>query len=330
MKPHRSHQYETTAQQWGVHWLGPVVVATLLGAMMHLAARNSALPAPRPTLDVDRGVMVHQIEASRSPHNTKVILIGDSSCLMNVDANVMKQRTGNSTLNLGTLSFLNLECFSQLLRQSLESAATPPNVIVLLVHPEFVRRKSPSTHHVGAFKAVQNGFDYYYGTSPRTDPRWWLGAHIVENRLLARLPIPLTGAFREYYGFSTELLSFMTQHKGSAVDPRELNATDLRGSSDYRVAERHQREAKFFNQIIPPSTQLFIGLSPIPSSFPEAPFQGHYDRLLEEWTTLFPKGIPLKQLPATLDDSEFATKTHLRPSAVPPYTDTLGRLLSVE
>ena len=159
MKPHQSHQYETTAQQWCVHWLGPVAVATILGAMIHLAARTPVLPAPRPALDVDRSVMVHQIEASQSPQDAEVILIGDSSCLMNVDANVVQHRSGNSTLNLGTLSFLNLECFSQLLRHSLESAAVPPKAIVLLVHPEFVRRRSPSTHHVGTFKAVQNGSD---------------------------------------------------------------------------------------------------------------------------------------------------------------------------
>src|SRR5687767_15988289 len=121
---------------------------------MHLAALFHVLPRPRPTLDVDRTILVHQVEASRSRQDMDVLLIGDSSCLIDVWAPQLTREIGRPVLNLGTLSYLDLNAYGTLLR--LFTAANPnsPKAVVLLMHPEALRRPTAEPYHTKLFEAL--------------------------------------------------------------------------------------------------------------------------------------------------------------------------------
>ena len=64
--------------------LPSLVPLAVFAALMHGAAALGLLPAPRPALDTDRTILIHQVEASRARQEAEVVLIGDSSCLMDV------------------------------------------------------------------------------------------------------------------------------------------------------------------------------------------------------------------------------------------------------
>lgn len=321
-----SHSYQFQRNDLVGHAAVPVVAAGLIGLCVQLLAFFTIFPKPRPTLDVDRTVIVHQVDASQTAPPSDVILLGDSSCMMNIDAPALGEQLGLTPLNLGTLSFLDLATFGKLLEQYLtHHPSHTPQKIVLITHPDFIRKSSASDAHIAAFEHYVAGIDHYYGIGGVSDPRRWLGTHIIEGRFVSRLPIPLPGSFRDDYGFTTQLLAHMDQRLGSVYDPRELKAEDLRGSADYRVAKYHRRQAADFMAQLPEQTQLYVGITPVPESFPRGSFQESYDRLLADWAAIFPGSTALDDLPPTLEDSSFATKTHLKRTAVPAFTTILGQ-----
>ena len=301
----------------------PIGGVLLLGMIIRLIGFIPFAPPPRPTLDVDRTVIVQQIDASNRADQADILLIGDSSCLMNIDAALLSEISGKQVTNLGTLSFLDIHTFSRLLRNSLSNQTKEPATIIFLVHPDFVRKKSSSKAHIETFDYYLNQKDHAYGYLASWDPRRLLGTHIVDGRILSRIPIPLSGSFAQFYGFTTELMDFMTRHNGSAIDPRRLQIDDLTGSADYRVAKFHSRQAPDLISAIPTSAKLYLGLTPIPESFPKGDFTEEYDRLLQDWSAVFTNAISLDKLPPTLDDAAFATKTHLTGKAAKEYTRIL-------
>ena len=301
----------------------PLAGVLLLGFIVHASTWLPLGPEPRPTLDVDRTVIVQQIDSSEKITNAETVLIGDSSCLMNVDASYLQELTKTTVINLGTLSFLDLRIYARLLEHYLEHQSTPPKQIILLAHPDFVRKNSTSRAHIECFEHYLRKQDQNYTLGSAWAPGKYLGTYIVEGRLLARLPLPLNKAFGQFYGFTSNLSTFMDQHRGSAIDPRSLRPKDLTGSSDYRVATSHKRLADSLLKIIPAGTKLYVGLTPVPKSFPKNDFTLEYQRLLSNWSALFPECVPLAHLPPVLDDDQFATKTHLTQSAATDYTRTL-------
>jgi hypothetical protein len=305
----------------------PIGGVLLLGLIIRLTVFLPFAPKPRPTLDVDRTVIVQQIDASRRTEQADILLIGDSSCLMNIDAALLSEISGRRAINLGTLSFLDLHTFSHLLSNYVSNQAKEPSTVIFLSHPDFVRKKSSSKAHIETFDYYINQKDHAYGYLPSWDPRRLLGTHIVDGRFISRMPIPLSGSFGQFYGFTTELMDFMIRHNGSAIDPRVLQIDNLKGSTDYRVAKFHSRQAPVLISAIPTSAKFYIGLTPVPESFPNGDFTVEYDRLLKDWSAEFPNAISLAELPPTLDDAAFATKTHLTGKAAQEYTRILFELI---
>lgn len=303
----------------------PLAVVLFISLSFRLGAWLGFLPSPRPMLDADRTVIIHQADASRKPSKARVLLIGDSSCMMNVDATRLSELLGVDVLNLGSVRVLGLKAYSTLLANHLKF--NKPEKIILLVNPNFIRKNSPAKIHVDAFDHYLAGRDYNYGEAQALNLRRMLGINIAKGRLVGRLPIPLPKRFGAFYGFTSNLYRYMDEHRGSAVDPRILNKGDLVGISNYWVDKSYLKEAAMFAATIPPETRLYVGLTPLPKSFPGGGYASRYESLLSDWAAAFRKAIPLTGLPPTLSDERFATKTHIRPQAVGGFTERLHREL---
>ena len=308
---------------------GPAASLALIACGLHLAARFGWLPAPRPSLDMDRAILVAQADRSRDPDSIAALaLIGDSSCLMNVDAPRLEARLQTSAQNLGTLSFLDPPSFASLLNAYVDAHEKAPDRVLLLVHPEFLRRAAPSPAHVAALWDYLNAEDNAYAVGPAALADAVLGAHIVRGRLLGRLPQPLLGPdFRSYYGFTVNLERHMNARRGSAYDPRRLKPEDLRGSARYRLSPRMARELPAIREALPEGAQLVVGLTPVPKSFAPPGYEDIYQTLLKELAVHAQADAALVRLPAVLEDGSFANRTHLRPAATERYTGLLARAL---
>lgn len=322
----KSHSCEFTARELLRVAGRPLLPLVLAVAALHLSARLDLLPAPRPTLDTDRTILIHQAEAARQSHAAEILLLGDSSCLMDVSARQLGERLSRPTLSLATFSYLDLQTHAAMLREFVKANPGRLRTVVLLMNPESLRRPSADRYYSKMLSDFWAGKDSASMDTSRGQISWALGTDLFQGRILARtLPIPLSGAYGRRYGFNRDLEAWLTREYGSAVDPETQPFT---GSTEYRLAPTLERASQSFKAAMPPGAKLFVGLTPLPHGYAGANYPEVRMRLLTQWDKwLNPDGL-LEELPPTLPDKSFARTTHLKESAVADYTTRLAEAIS--
>ena len=321
MQSHRG-DFQTADLLRNVGWSLIPVAAFVLA--LHVGARGSFWPPPRPALDTERTVLFHQADACRSTNQAEVLLLGDSSCLMNVSARLLEERLRRPVLNLGTFSFLDLQAQSLFLREFNRHQANPPRVVVLLQHPEALRRLGSDNYYVATLTNYWAGRDYCEPESLAGRLSCWLGLEIFNGRLRSRLPMPLPGAYGRRYGFNKDLEQFMSREKGSAVDPEQIS---LSGNPEFRLAATLERASRAFRAAVPAGTKLIAGITPVPARFAGPRYVTRQAELLRAWGQMLQADLILTNLPPALPDHAFARTTHLREDEIPAYTESLAAAL---
>jgi hypothetical protein len=318
----KSHTVEFTPREV-IKLVGtPLVPVVLFALAMEGGARFGVFPAPRPALDVDRTILIHQAESSRVRSGAEVVLLGDSSCLMNVNARQLGDALGRRALNLGTISFLDLGAHARLLGEFTQANPGQPRIVVLLMHPEALRRGSSEPyplevlnhylartdqHRIGTFAGRMNAIT---------------GVDVFQGRLLSRaLPTPFTNSFGRFYGFTHDLERFMSAHDGSAIDP---GAHPAKGNAEYRLSATLEKLSRDFRAAVPPGAKLLVGITPVPARFAGTNYPALREQMLRDWSAWLKADAALWELPATLPDEQITGATHLKPAAVPAYTESLG------
>lgn len=300
----------------------PLLPVIAFAIVMQVGARFHLLPAPRPTLDTERTILIHQAEASRAAQDAEVLLLGDSSCLMNVSARQLAEQLGRPALNLGTFSFLDLNAHALLLRNYTQANPGRLRAVVLLMHPESLRRAGPEAYYVRSLTNFLAGLDHGQTETPAGQASCWLGVDVFSGRVLSRLvPIALPGAYGRRYGFTHNLEDFLTRERGSAIDP---DTKPFEGNAEYRLAPTLERASKNLRAAVPSGVKLLVGMTPSPGRFagPRHP-QLHAD-LLRQWSEWLQADGALTNLPPALPDDSFVRTTHLKESVIPRYTERLA------
>lgn len=301
---------------------GPTLgLAGLCAVLMHGAAKLDLLPPPRPALDVDRTIIVYKAESSGARQDATTILVGDSSCLMNVQAVALTEQTGEPALNLGTLSYLDLNAHATLLKRF--AAANPGQLktVVLLLHPEALRRPSAEDYHRASLERFLAGEDHI---TPR-NASYWLGLEFFRGRVLSRvLPAPLPGAYGRRYGFSADLEGYLRAHRGSALDP---DPKSFQGNPEYRLAPQLEEQSRAFKAALPAGAKLFNGITPVPAGFAPPNYDEQHRQMLLQWSQWLGADAALTNLPSTLPNELFAKTTHLNERGAAEYTGLLARNL---
>ena len=319
----RSHEYEYKPKEL-LRILGmPLVPIAVFAALMHGGATLKVLPAPRPTLDVDRTILIHQAEASIAPSQAEVLLIGDSSCLIDASAFQLAQLLDRPALNLGTLSFLGLEDYAQLLLRF--AAANPGRVktVVLLMHPEALRRAPGGTYHSRFLRNFMAGQDHLGPVTGHLSN--FLGLEKFRGRLFARVvPSPFPGAYGKRFGFTRELDNFLDENRGSAI---ELERRKFEGNPEYRLGADLEDASRVFRAAVPAGAILAVGITPAPAGHVQSGHMERYQSMLVQWGQWLQADVVLSNLPPTMEDENFATKTHLTEAGTGIYTKLLAKEL---
>lgn len=303
----------------------PLIPVALFALIMHGGARLHLLPAPRPALDTDRTIIIHQAQTSRTQSDAEVLLLGDSSCLMDVSARDLSARLGRPALNLGTVSYLDPAAYALLLRQSVTANPGRLRAVILLMHPEALRRTGSEPYHLNVLTNFLAVRDHFRNETLAGQISCVAGVDIFSGRVLSRVrPAPLSGAFGRRYGFTADLERFMAANQGSAFEP---DSVPLTGSAEYRLSPSLKNSAKEFKAAMPHDARLLVGLTPVPENFAGPDFAAQQRALHRQWGEWLGADALLDELPATLPDERFARTTHLKPSAVAAYTEDLARAI---
>ena len=213
---------------------------------------------------------------------TAVILVGDSSCLMDVSAEDLTRHLGQSALNLGLLSYLDLPSFGILVRNCAHANPERLETVVLLLHPESLRLQTPSAYHRAQLEDYLAGRDARATVGIAGRLQTALGANLARGRLVARLiPTPLSGVYGRFYGFTHDFSRWLRAHRGSAIDPQRFDRTKAQGNAEYRLAQRLESESRLFRQCVPSGVRLVVGLTPVPRSFVGPDHEATCARILE-------------------------------------------------
>ena len=320
----KSHAVEFTPKELLQLVGAPLVPVALFALVMQAGAGLGVLPSPRPTLDVDRTILIHQAESSRVRSGADVVLLGDSSCLMNVNARQLGSALGLRALNLGTFSFLDLGAHARLLREFTQANPGHPRIVVLLMNPEALRRIGSEPYPLAVMERFLAGTDYHQTDTLGGSFNALSGVDGFQGRLLSRAlptPLPFTNSFGRFYGFTSGLERFMSAHDGSAVDPGTNSA---KGNAEYRLSATLENLSRDFRAAVPPGTKLLVGITPVPTKFAGPNYPALRDQLLREWSVWLKADAALFELPATLPDEQLTGATHLKPAAVPAYTEALA------
>ena len=321
----KSHSYQFTARDLLRLTVIPIIVCLVFTTLMLVGASARILPAPKPILDTDRTILIHQAEASHHASSFDIILIGDSSCLMDVNARQLSQLTGKRVLNLGTLSHVTLQMHQFLLNQSLRSN-TQSKTVALLMHPESLRLASRAAYFDGIIRGYFKGRDSWDGDTTFLRAT---GADIFRHRLLTRaLPIPLAGEYGQHFGFNKNLWDHLTENNGSALDPHTYPATTPPGNPEYRLAPQLESPSTNFLSLLPPNIRLLVGITPSPSDYAYRNHSENCRAMLETWSQWLNAHNALTNLPFVLPPTHFATTTHLNARGVSEYTALLAQSLS--
>lgn len=288
----------------------PVAILFLFSGIMHGGAKANLLPRARPSMNVEEAVVVHQIDAARKS-SAEVVLVGDSSCLMNVDAQLLSNTMGKQTLNLGTFTFLSLREYGDLL----EECRTPPRIVVLLLHPDSLGKPWADPYYAGLFRSYREGKDF----APD-----FLGVSIFKNRVATKvMPTPLRGSFGAEYGFAHLVEKRMTEQSGSLLDPVAEKIIKPEG---WFLAPEFLEALATFKSRIGGTTLLAVGISPVAK--PDGDLNEVFNAIKEPLGT----GVMLTHLPAVLPESSFVRRAHLNENGRRSFTlrlaEDLRRVLS--
>jgi hypothetical protein len=321
----RSHAYNYQPAELARLLAGPLLVASFILGAMHVSARLGLLPPPRPTLDTDRTILIHQAEAARARHDALVLLVGDSSCLMDVNARQLSNELGARTLNLGTLSFLDLAQYAALVRQYVAANPDRLRAVVLMMNPEALRRVGAENYYAGVLNSFWAGEDFCRTATLEDRLACWLGLELFRGRILSRtLPIPLGGAFGRRYGFSRDLERFMNRENGSVIDPV---FEELHGPTEDRLSPTLKLASQQFRAAVPRTAKLLVGITPIPSRSAGTNYAEANRDMLQQWAGWLQADGVLDKLPMTQPDERFARPAHLNERAVPVYTTEVANSL---
>jgi hypothetical protein len=273
---------------------------------------------PRPN-GLEQIVVQHQQQAARKLGPRDVLLIGDSSCLMNVAAGQLHDpESVRSFLNLGMVSIVPLTSFAQLVADHAAANSGFPKYVVLIIHPEILRREIDAASTLSDASAPTLSRDTIRSVFLQT-----AGILPAFERTVGKCRLNiLPGRYGTFYGFDATLLRFLEQHAGSAIDP-STGAFSKPEPPTFNLSDQFRREASEFRKLIPENVKLFVVLSPFPENAAVQNNGAKREAFLTELTQLLAPATALN-LPGTLPNIFFATPTHLRAEYRPVYTRLLN------
>ncbi|MBL9173664.1 MAG: hypothetical protein JNL10_09035 [Verrucomicrobiales bacterium] len=323
--PLPSHVYELRGAGIATNLAVTLGLVLLIGLAVSVYLRSPVAPGPSFSSDPDSAILAAKVELARSSTASQLALVGDSSCLIDLDVSTLESVCRLDVVNLGTLSYLSLDSFGVLAGELLKGKEAPR--VVLVVHPDCLRITSPSVAHravldsalgVGPAAMLQTndtlsaslGFDEF---RVRVSDRW--------------IPHPLKGAFGNRYGFTSDLRESLLRRKGTMDESARFDAAANRSSAEYRMAPRVEEECRLFRQALPPKTRIRVIVTPVPRSHALKSHEQKVQEMrsqLEEWLGAETPSFPL---PLILPDADFGTVTHLTPEAAVRYSRWVGEAL---
>ncbi|HWI57327.1 MAG TPA: hypothetical protein VNZ22_08875, partial [Bacillota bacterium] len=308
----KSHDYQFTSRELCRLLLPTLLALACLAGGLKLSQRLGLLPRPPISLDPDTTVMAHQSAVCRAPSSAQVIILGDSTALVGVEARELARHLPGQpgVLNLSLFIWLDLSVYGEVLADY--AAAHPGQVraVVVLLSPNKLTGQDQN-------EAANEGWRQIHHDAPRPPSEseaWkdWLGVSVWQRQLLGQLlRTPLHGDGAAFFGFSSEIETYMTEHQGSLVDFGTLKVPRNISRTERQLAPRLEEQSRGLRARVPAGARLFIGLTPMAAGASSATERRQRNEWLAQWNNWMQADGVLTNLPVTLPDVFFSRTAHL-------------------
>ncbi|MEN9675071.1 MAG: hypothetical protein RIS76_967 [Verrucomicrobiota bacterium] len=320
-----SHVYELREAGIVGNLVGTLGAVLAIGIVVSFFVRSPLAPKPPFSSDPDSTIIATKVALARNSPAAQVGLVGDSSCLMDLDVAALESVSQLTVVNLGTLSYLSLDSFGVLAGEFSQGKETPR--IVLVVHPDCLRILSPSPAHRAILDSALGS-----GRAAMLQTHETLSAYLGFDEFRVRvsdhwIPHPLKGAFGNRYGFTADLRDSLIHRKGTMDESARFDAHANHASAEYRLAPRIESECREFRSKLPERTRIRVIVTPVPQSHA---LKSHEKKMremqsqLEDWLGA---EKPSFDLPLVMPDADFGTVTHLTPEGAVRYSRLVGEAM---
>ena len=322
----RSHEFQFAGAA-----LVPVFGPTLAGfvgvvALLHLLNLLNWLPPHAPVESPDEVLMRRRFEMTRAPSAAEVVIIGDSSSAIDVEAPLLGELLPGKpeVLNQGMYMGIGMDIYGEAAGEFIRHHPGQVKLVVLLITAEQLQNATMNPLHQRLWRGQMGALD-----SDAATGQWqrWLGLEAARDRLATRLaPFAFHGHASLYFGHPLHLRQHMRAHGGSTVDQGMYNPAAAAGPPNFRITDEVRREAELLRAAIPSEVKLAVGIAPLPDSDVPAAFRIRRDELLRELNESLRADFLLTGLPARLPNGFAANPFHLNPRGAAHFT----RLLAAE
>lgn len=329
----KSHEYNLSVRELARAVLPTLVVLAVLAVVLR-GGRSHGLMPPRPvSWDPNSAMLAHQSRAARSHHPARIVLVGDSTCMVDVDARALSYRLPGQprVLNLGLLIWFDFSTYAEVLSDFASANPGQVRAVVLLVTPEKLGLPRSETSQEPWREIRSNEHEPDRGRALGL-PRDWLGVKPLRENLLPYVlatPLRGKGEATARFAFSCEVDAYQTAHDGSAVDLGHFVRPQHPTKPVWCLAEGIEAESRAFRAKVPPGAKLFVGLTPLALSYSSPEDRARRLEMLTQWNRWIQADTLLTNLPAAWPDTLFASKGHLNELGQQRFTAVLARELAL-
>lgn len=319
----KSHEYPLT---WRELWNGfAPTLGLVLAALGTLLAANhwQFLPEPAISSYPDLTMLAHQARASRQHDDAQIVLLGDSTCLMGIDAvRLSAWLPGQpSVLNLSLISGLSLNTYGKALAEFAATNPGKPATAILLLSPGKLNSPSSAENESAVWENLAHpGSSQQHVSTDNDSLVTPIRSLLRENLLSHLLDTPLNGNGAEYFGFASRIDQYLADHRGSLVDFGNYTPPKRRQRTTYQLAPAFAPECRAFRAQVPAGTRLIIGLTPGARSTGSRDDWARRNEVLNAWNSAIHADRVLTNLPTTLPDSYFSATGHLNETGQREFT----------
>ncbi len=291
--------------------LAPLAIAGLA----FVAGETWAMRTGVPAYGIDETILDAQADRAARRLDADVLLTGDSSGLVGVDAPRLARLMGGSVQSLSTMGNVGPAGWGALVGRA-RAAGTRPRVVVVLVHG-------------GVLGHELRGNEFEQAALGGAWPPQRFGANLRRRLKLAlgefgRYPMP--GPWGRMYGDAEGLRRAVQSGQGTVTDPsssvRCPSAGFTFGISE-PIAARLQTLRRELAALAP--ARALVGLTPLPAGCAGAATEPSREETLRRLAAAIGAApTDVLALPATLPDDQFAGFTHLNAAGRGRFTVLLA------
>ncbi|NLG32161.1 MAG: hypothetical protein GX550_01420 [Syntrophomonadaceae bacterium] len=283
-------------------------------------------------------ILKEQILRANTLQDTDLLIIGDSSGLMGIDAlNLSKRLGGLRVESLCSMAWVGPAGYAKMLEKTYNTGNRPKILILIFNYTQFDRKCEWDTWEK---MAAENPMH------PKHIPAKGAIKQIYGKIIEPVAYNPLPGAYGQFYGDASALRSFIQNNNGTAIDPntgldvhslnelRQVNANYSRKRDtaiDYSANQLFYAKLGDLSKCLPRFDSVYILVTPVPDlNYDLDSANARQITLSNIAKALSVPDSNIMNLPPYLPAYYFSTGTHLNKWGREYYTDLIADYLKTD